>query len=508
MGSGHLAMILREHDVTPDAVRSKLPAAIDTSQRLISAVQFSEEVIALLRAAFELGHLDPLNQITSENVLRALLVRDTAYSVVDLLQELSVDLDRLQMRLGINDELMDRIPLNKQALVIEETIGSFDYQRCSRQSLLSSECFFDNEAAEIVEDAWFFSQIVNRQPAQHRDQRQTTKSPHHHKHSELGIHHLLVAFRKLCPQSEDVRKIVAIIGDKRLTEMVINASLDELIELRNDANDVLLFSRLVADRTTDGLITPLMLLYGMVNQFDSILFMNSDLERLGRVAQQIRWELAAILKAENKFSELDSAAIAVKAEMNNLTAECSSTIGLVEDLEGNPNHIEPTSENRETPVRKTVEECLSRRSKIVYEHAILESKNFGHSEILVETIFLGLLYETFGPTCDVFSLLDLNLRDSRKILSPICRRRSSRTVAFRTLPVLSVNALRLTERAWEFSQLMKVNEIEPEHVVLAIADEEHGVASLLCEALALTGGLLRAEIIEAMGKSKKCGVPT
>jgi hypothetical protein len=33
MGSGHLAMILREHDVTPDAVRSKLPAAIDTSQR-------------------------------------------------------------------------------------------------------------------------------------------------------------------------------------------------------------------------------------------------------------------------------------------------------------------------------------------------------------------------------------------------------------------------------------------------------------------------------------------
>jgi hypothetical protein len=73
MGSGHLAMILREHDVTPDAVRSKLPAAIDTSQRLISAVQFSEEVIALLRAAFELGHLDPLNQITSEHVLRALL---------------------------------------------------------------------------------------------------------------------------------------------------------------------------------------------------------------------------------------------------------------------------------------------------------------------------------------------------------------------------------------------------------------------------------------------------
>jgi ATP-dependent Clp protease ATP-binding subunit ClpA len=158
-----------------------------------------------------------------------------------------------------------------------------------------------------------------------------------------------------------------------------------------------------------------------------------------------------------------------------------------------------------TPGRRTIKDRLSKRSEVVFERAILESKKFCHSKISVETIMLGLLYEIFGPTYEVFSLLDLNLINSRKILAASCRRHSARTVVFR---LLSANALRLMERAWEFAQGLKLNRIEPEHIVIAIAEEEHGVASFVCEALAIGGSLLRAEVITAMNKSKKCSVPS
>jgi Clp amino terminal domain, pathogenicity island component len=192
-------------------------------------------------------------------------------------------------------------------------------------------------------------------------------------------------------------------------------------------------------------------------------------------------------------------------ELNSSNASCHSTIELTVSFDEIDDQIELWSDIKATPAIGTIVDRLNKRSEVVFEHAILESKKLCCSKISVETIMLGLLSETFGPTYDVFTLLDLNLINSRKILAASCRLGSTRTVGSGTL---SANALRLMEHAWQFAQLLKMNRIEPEHIVLAIAEEENGVAFFVCEALAIRGSMLRAEVITAMNKSNKCTVPS
>jgi ATP-dependent Clp protease ATP-binding subunit ClpA len=174
----------------------------------------------------------------------------------------------------------------------------------------------------------------------------------------------------------------------------------------------------------------------------------------------------------------------------------TSSVGLPMTLNEIDDDIEPWLPPGPLPLaKKSIEELLNSRSEIVMGFAVLESKRFGHSQISIETIMLGLLYETFGPSYDVFTLLGLNLEDARKIFASCCDRISERTATFRPL---SRNASRIMERAWTIAELMKSTRIAPEHILLAIAEESEGVASFVCDALAIDGHTLRADIIAAM----------
>lgn len=182
----------------------------------------------------------------------------------------------------------------------------------------------------------------------------------------------------------------------------------------------------------------------------------------------------------------------------------SSSIALPMSLDEVDEQLEPWPPPGKPSEEKGIRDRLNRRSESVLRSAAHEARKFGHSQISIETIMLGLLYETFGPICDVFSTLGLNALESGEILASCCDRISERAAAQRPL---SRNALRLMERAWSFAQLMKSNRIEPEHILLAIAEESDGVASFVCEALKIDGNILRAELITAMSASKKSGVP-
>lgn len=184
----------------------------------------------------------------------------------------------------------------------------------------------------------------------------------------------------------------------------------------------------------------------------------------------------------------------------------SSSIGVVLNLDDLDTQIEQSESvdlQRAIPERR-IEDRLSSRSEVVMGFAVLESRKLGLSRISVETIMLGLLYETFGPSYEVLKLFSLNLEDARALFKKCCARGSERTAATRPL---SGNALRLMEKAWGFAQIMKLKEIDPEHILLAIIEEEHGVASFVCEALLIDGKSMRSELISAMSwKNRKLGV--
>jgi hypothetical protein len=668
-GSGYLATILQAQGVTTEALRDNLPIWSRLSAHF--DVPLSKELSDLLDFASELSASDPLKQVTPEHVLKALLVEDAAFSVVPILKALNVDVESLRMRTDINTYLMERPEVKEPTDRVFKVRSSEGSQ--SWQSSVAGEGCFDKYTGALIQEAWVYSRVMGPSIPEWQSLGQTSMPPGFFKRSELGIHHLLSAFKKQGLLPDYMNKILSLIEERNLFEAVLNANFEESIKLQDDAKSALLSARMLASASTDGLITPLMLLFGIVSQFDSILYTNADLEQLGHVSQQIREELATDLEKIHKLPDLkftgavhtsslvsetnsiapgpavvpalnsshflltqrlirvlrfakeeallvqqplvwaphlvlailrealnsevtfvtnrafDSAKLriavsrandfirlntrveanlttrlapesrgflllardkayelkSISIDVNHLAlalletqkwlrelvdtftgsnflilarrlekcsvlhqdAGYSSSIGLVVSLDEVDDRIEPWSEQGVPPTTRTVEDRLSRRSEIVLKHAILETKKFCHTKISVETIMLGLLYETFGPTYDAFSLLDLNLLEARKIIAASCTRSSTRSSPRTSVPRrFSVNALRLMERAWEFSLKLKVNRIEPEHIVLAIAEEEHGVASFVCEALAIRGSLLRTEMIAALSYSKKCSV--
>ena len=657
-GNGQLAKILREHGVTPEALRDNLPIWSRSGQ---VDVPLSQELCDLLDFASELCGSDLLKQVNPEHVLKALLREDVVFSVVPILKTLNVDLEKLRIQI-------ETCPTDPPDTADDSTGPDEIHQPASRnswQSAVFGEGPFDTQAVRVIKDAWINSQVLGPPRPEPKHPWQTGDSPHYSK--KLGLHHLIAAFKKLSLLPDYVSEVVLTLGEQNLFELIICANVDDSIKLRNDAKSALLSARLLASATSDGLVTPLMLLYGIVTQFESILFTNADLEKLSHISQQIRQELASnsetinrifdskvscgvstanaisadlanaagpasitiinpthllitqrlvrvlrfakkeasfehhalvraphlvlailrealsseitfvmdrefdvekfrivvnreydilrrmsfesyksprlapesrglLLLARAKAHELGRPTIdlchlalalletqrwlrdiidrlcrssgAIRSRLEECTvfdqgAEYSSTIGLHVSLDEIDDQVETWAESETSET--SLEDRLSRRSDIVFKHARLESRKLNQSKISVETLMLGLLYETFGPTYDVFSLLDLNLLDSRKVLAISCTRRSARPAVVITL---SVNALRLMERAWEFTQLLKKNRIEPEHILLAIAEEEYGVASFVCEALAIEGRLLRAEVISALNKSKECSVPS
>jgi hypothetical protein len=248
-----------------------------------------------------LSALDPLKQVTTEHVLKALLQENAPFSLVNLLKDLNVDLETSRKRTDINTNLMERPEVTEDLLEVPKAAEagySSDYSLFPWQSW-SATAFFDKQTAAIVHNAWIYPYLLSPLTSERSSPfpASKTKRP---KHPELGLHHLLTAFRKLRLLSEHVNKIIAIVDERHLTETIIGANLDDSVRLQDDAKSALLSARMLAGSSIDGLITPLMLLDGMVNQFDSILYTNADLEQLGYVARQIRQELAENLGNADK----------------------------------------------------------------------------------------------------------------------------------------------------------------------------------------------------------------
>ena len=150
--------------------------------------------------------------------------------------------------------------------------------------------------------------------------------------------------------------------------------------------------------------------------------------------------------------------------------------------------------------RRCLEDALSDRSNMVMGFAVLEARKLRQSQISIENIMVGLVHESFGITFDVFNHLNISEDEVRDNLAWLCIRASDRTAARRDL---SRNGWLLLEKALSIAQRWHDKEIEPEHILLAIADEQKGIASLACEALVIDGDELRLELTRRMIEARK-----
>ena len=418
---------------------------------------------------------------------------------------------------------MEEQPEPVEGLIEATEVGRPSYDKYfSSIALVSGEYFFDKRTGALIHDAKIFSQLLapSSSVEELHDRQQVGTTTGYFEHSKLGIHHLLAAFKKQMARDSVARAphlVLALLREVSSSEVAFltdrNFKVEKLLMSVCRHHNIFSFSNVQVDAHSTIRFAPesrviLSLAKDKANKLKAASIASSHLALALLKSQRWLREIvegftgSSVSTIVRRLEHCSSFQLSESNELNTVTS--SSTIELTVSFDNLDNQIEPWSQSKAAPLMSTIEDRLSKRSKIVLEHAIFESKKLHLPSVSVETIMLGLLNETFGPTYQAFSILDLDLTDAHKILTASARRHSGRTHVSRTL---SVNALRLMERAWHFAQLLKMNRIDPEHIALAIAEEEHGVASFVCEALAIHGSLLRAEVLTAMNKSKKCIVP-
>jgi ATP-dependent Clp protease ATP-binding subunit ClpA len=146
---------------------------------------------------------------------------------------------------------------------------------------------------------------------------------------------------------------------------------------------------------------------------------------------------------------------------------------------------------------RSLENRLSSRSETILGAAVWAARKFGHSQITVECLMLGLLHETFGATFNTFSLFGVRYFDAETIFQSACVRVSDRSAAARDL---SFNARLILLKSEAIAQEWAAESIEPEHILLAIAAECKGSAAFACEALQIDGQELEADLVAEMIK--------
>ena len=125
-----------------------------------------------------------------------------------------------------------------------------------------------------------------------------------------------------------------------------------------------------------------------------------------------------------------------------------------------------------------------------------ESRRLGHNFVGTEQILLGLIGEGTGVAYKVLRAENLNLKDARMEVERIIGRGSGFVAV--EIP-FTPRAKRVLENSIEESRDLGHGYIGTEHILLALLDEDDGVAWRLFEDLKIDIEKLRADVLVAIG---------
>ncbi len=142
-------------------------------------------------------------------------------------------------------------------------------------------------------------------------------------------------------------------------------------------------------------------------------------------------------------------------------------------------------------------ERFTDRARKVVQLANREAKRFNHEYIGPEELLLGLVKEGSGVAANVLKNLGLDLREIRLEVEKIVRSGPDMT-SIGKLP-LTPGLKKVIEYSIEEARDLGHNYVGTEHLLLALARGEEGVAALVLRNLGLTRERLRQEVLKLLG---------
>ena len=129
-----------------------------------------------------------------------------------------------------------------------------------------------------------------------------------------------------------------------------------------------------------------------------------------------------------------------------------------------------------------------------------ESRRLGHNFVGTEQILLGLIGEGAGVATKVLKSMGVNLKDARMEVERIIGRGSGFVAV--EIP-FTPRAKRVLEMAIEEARDLGHSYIGTEHILLALLEEEDGVATRVLENLGVDLSKVRSEILGKLEKLLK-----
>ena len=127
-----------------------------------------------------------------------------------------------------------------------------------------------------------------------------------------------------------------------------------------------------------------------------------------------------------------------------------------------------------------------------------ESRRLGHNFVGTEQILLGLIGEGAGVATKVLKSMGVNLKDARMEVERIIGRGSGFVAV--EIP-FTPRAKRVLEMAIEEARDLGHSYIGTEHILLALLEEEDGVATRVLENLGVDLSKVRSEILGQIGET-------
>jgi len=127
-----------------------------------------------------------------------------------------------------------------------------------------------------------------------------------------------------------------------------------------------------------------------------------------------------------------------------------------------------------------------------------ESRRLGHNFVGTEQILLGLIGEGAGVATKVLKSMGVNLKDARMEVERIIGRGSGFVAV--EIP-FTPRAKRVLEMAIEEARDLGHSYIGTEHILLALLDEEDGVATRVLENLSVELSRVRSGILGQIGET-------
>jgi hypothetical protein len=257
LGKDSVGWVLRQQSVDAEIIRKLLPVGSGLSDRAILDIEFSGQARVLMNVACNLSDSDDLKEVSNAHVLQALLLENAICSEVGFLKSLNVDIDTLRRRTDIILKLSSR----ESGADVNDVRKFADAPRLPSdevaiiESKLAVADVFDDATVSIIETA--------------RDAARAHEQPF------VRMDHLLAAFVKLGFWQEYVNELISLVRGEHLLNVNLipgNCNNDSHVDFADDFKHVLLSARELKNINGDGLIEPVMLLYGMAHNGSLWLF--------------------------------------------------------------------------------------------------------------------------------------------------------------------------------------------------------------------------------------------